>query len=207
MSRHRSTRPRAARLCVVLIGLPLCIAAAGKEPPKSLAERMEREMLRFRIQLQTAQFRLEQGIVGPFDGETRSEGPATPAQVCCSINLRKMRGAVEEMGAIFGEFASCHEAAGNPTAVAAVRFAQNDLAEYSRGVEALAQAPTDERAKGAAAGLVRAYLALLEDTGKIEACDPVAAASPDAAADQETKRKNKDKPKKAKKKSDEGSGD
>lgn len=206
MSYRRFSLPRAAWLCVVLCGLPLAVALAGDEAPKTLTQRMEREMLRLRVQLQNAQFRLEQGILGPFGDETASDLPQTPARSCCAINLRKMRGAVDELGVIFGEFATCHEAAGNAGTTTTVRFALNDLAQIAQGIEALAEAPTDEGAEGAVAGLVRAYVALLRTTEKIEACGPEKQTAPDPAAEENAKPKKKKKDKAKKKKAEEESG-
>jgi len=167
---------------------------------------MDREMLRFNVQIRNAKVRLERGIQGAFGEEADAEAPRTPARNCCMVNLRKMRGAVGELGVIFDEMAACHEADGNPGAISTVRIAQNDLAAFARGVEALAEAPRDEQALGILRGLTRAYITLLDTTEKIEPCARENG-SPDPAAAESPKKKKKDRPAKRKKKKADDEGD
>ena len=118
--------------------------------------------------------------------------------------------AVEELTIIFGELERCHRAADNHGVVSTLGFARNDLKEFARGVQPLADAPTRAAALGVLGGLTRAYIGLLETSEGVEDCVPRGEASPEPEAGDSVQ--EKDKPKEGEKKkekqqqTEEGSG-
>jgi hypothetical protein len=208
MAHQGSHRYHRAGLCIVAIVLLLGLPTAADEPQKTLSERMEREMLRFQVQIQNARMRLEQGLVGVIDEGADPEAEVTPMRACCAVNLQKMRGAVKELGVIFDELERCHREAENHGAVSAVAFARVDLAEFARATGFVAEVPNQNDALAALSGLTRLYFGLLESVEAIEGCpgaEQVAPApDPGAGAEKETEKKNKKKDRK-KREIDEGS--
>lgn len=197
MARERFRVRWTIRLGLVLIGLLLCVPALAVDPPKTLQQRMERELLRLRVQIQNAKMRLEQGLVGAIDSAGVEEGPVTPMRTCCSVNLRKMRGAVEELAVVFAELEQCQRAADNYGAVSTLGFARNDLQGVARAIRALADAPSQTAAQGALGGMTRVYLGLLETSEGIEDCGEPDGVSPDTEAGESAP--EPDKPEKRKK--------
>jgi hypothetical protein len=191
-----------SRFSVALLVVSLGVPVLAEEPPQNLKERMDREVLRFRVQIQNGRMRLEQGLVGTIDQETQPDEPMTPMRSCCAVNLAKMQMAVRELTVVFDELESCQRAAGNDGAIATLGFARNDLGEFSRGLQALADAKTRERAMAAMAGLTRLYFGLEETVGMLGDCPAGAAPAPGTKAkDQEGERQTGEKEKRKKKES------
>lgn len=198
MPHQRSRALRAGLLCAFLVAPLLCLPALAEEPPKSPRERIDREMLRLRVQIQNGRIRLAQGLVGAIGEELDPSEPVTPMRSCCEINLRKMKGAVRELTTAFDDLERCHRAEENHGGISALGFARSDLGEFSRGVQVLAEAADQEEALGTLDGLTQLYFRLQESAEAIDACPAVepAAASPEEEKGAEER---KDEPKKSKK--------
>lgn len=202
---HQGRRARTAVLLSLTLAASLLIAPAwADEPQRSFMERKDREMLRLRVQIQNGQMRLELGLTRPIEQEVDPEEATTPWRLCCPVNLKKLQMADRELTAIFAEWESCHRAAGNHGAVAALGFARNDLSAFSQGARILADAPTQDEALAALRGLTRLYFNLEKSLEGVGACGTGTAPAPEqeAAEDgkKEKKKKKKDRRKERKKK-------
>jgi hypothetical protein len=169
---------RAALWCRIWIGVGLCCAITGgawsgekaDDPPKTLLERMERQMLRYRVHFQNASIKFEGGAHGTQLSSPDPGAQPTPIEVCCTNNVKKMRGATAELLSILSELGRCYETAGDTSAVLALMTAKMDLQGLSKLTEAWARAKNDDEIKGAMGAMTRTYLQLRADVDKLTAC-------------------------------------
>lgn len=145
-------------------------ATEEKTPPKTTLERAEREMLRLRTQISNAGFRMEKNLQGVGVGAAGTNESATPARLCCSKNLRKMKSASEELKKIAGKLAACYEENGDQDGAMIVPLVMADLSTVDQTVSAYADAPTKQEAHGAMGALTQAFLQLRDDMDKLAAC-------------------------------------
>lgn len=198
---HHGRRARTAVLLSLTLAASLLIVPAwADEPQKSFMERKDREMLRLRVQIQNGRNRLELGLTRPFQQEVDPEEATTPWRLCCPVNLKKLQMADRELNAIFAEWESCHRAAGNHGAVAALGFARNDLSTFSQGARILADAPTQGEALAVLSGLTRLYFNLEKSLEGVGACGTGTAPAPEQEAAEDGKKEKKKKKDRRKKK-------
>ena len=153
-----------------LFGCVPCSAAEQEDPAVTLIQRAERELLRYRVQIKNASVRLEQGLQGMGTGAPDPNAPATPANLCCAVNLKKMRGAYVTLTKVFDELGGCYAAAEGSGNISQLEFAKAELNELARVVEEFALAPDDDAAAVSLQRLTIAYLRLLETMDRFEPC-------------------------------------
>jgi hypothetical protein len=173
MSNRRSSGSLAAATLAALLCWAPTPAQQPKAPPKTTHERAEREMLRLRNQIKNARMRLENGIQGVGEPGVGSNGPVTPARLCCSVNIQKLAKASTDLKGLIGELAACYEKTGDENSAMVVPLIMTDIGTLDRTVEAWANAPTGRDAYGGMGAMTQAYLQLRDDMDKIQACPPV----------------------------------
>jgi hypothetical protein len=156
-------------LCLgLIVGAP-GIAAEQDEPAGSLREQVEREMLRYRVQIKNATVRLDQDLVGMDAGAPDPGAPPTPANLCCARNLKKMRGAYAKLTTLFGELEGCYAAEGAGS-LTRLGTAKAELDELARKVEEFALAPGEREVEFAVQRMTIAYLRLRGTVDALEPC-------------------------------------
>lgn len=174
---------------ILIAGLLLCGSglfaaekSAGKdaEEPKTLREKIDREVLRFRMQLINGKMRLNRGIIGMNE----IEGEPTPFRLCCSSNVGIMNGAVDELHRLFDELNACYDRNNISGGRAGVEFARSDLQQFTTGLERMEQTPEKRVAEMFMGGMTRAFLLLFESVEGLTPCE-----APDASAGSKKKRK------------------
>jgi len=178
---------------ILIVGLLLSgagVAAAAKDAekgaqePQTLREKIDREVLRFRMQLTNGKVRLGRGIVGM--GGVEIEGEATPFRLCCSSNLGVMRAAIDELQVLFDELNACYDRESIGGGKAGVEFARSDLKQFAKGLDGMEQAVDKRTAQMFMGGMTRAYLLLFESVEGLTPCD---SSEPPASSKKKKRRK------------------
>ena len=167
---------RMALVLATLLALagPGAFAAEGEDRPSDPV--VEKEMLRIRGMLYNAEGKFRNNIIGIVEGAKPGAEP-TPAQQCCSMNLRLISEAITALELRFDVLSACHDAAEQAEAVVAVEFARGDLVQLKRGMSLFAQAKERRQAGGVLGALTRAFNLLRESVDAIEPCEALPAAS------------------------------
>jgi hypothetical protein len=169
---------RSAPWSRIWVGLALCFVIGGfawgaedDDPaPKTLLERIERQMLRYRVHFQNARIKFEGGVHGTeLTGPDPTAKP-TPIEVCCTNNVKKMRGATAELFSVFSELGQCYEAAGDTSAVLVLMTAKMDLQGLSKLTEAWVRATEEKEVEGAMGAMTRTYLQIRSGVDKLTDC-------------------------------------
>ena len=174
-----------AAIGIVLVSLLACPsieAAKVADPPKTLLERIDREMVRLRGQIHNGRIRYENGILGVDQGATDPGRPATPFVACCSANLKKIKGAVAELKVIFGELGRCYEDTGNMSGASSVPPLVDSLVLFDRAVDSLAAAPVSQAVDRSLLDATRVYIQIRDGVEQLDDC---------AGAEEEGKGKKK----------------
>ncbi|MCP3982569.1 MAG: hypothetical protein GY716_25035 [bacterium] len=177
-------RVRNTTACWV-VALLLCGAVVAADPQEqsyaessavSALDVIHEQIGKFRGQIKNARMRLTNSVAGMGTGDDGE--PATPARVCCTNNLQRLRAGFDEVQRQLGELSRCYESGGNDDAVSAVAFAGQDLDSLRRGAQIFETAANTADAGMGLAGMTRAFNQLLESVEALETCPPEPEAEP-----------------------------
>jgi hypothetical protein len=145
-------------------------AAEPADPPKTLMERVDREMTRLQIQIKNGRIRYQNGVLGVDQEGLDPKRPPTPFTACCTANLKKMKRAVSELTVVFGELGSCYEDAGDATGSATALQLAEALVQLDAKVDALASAAFPRAVDHALANLTSDFIQMRDQVSQLEDC-------------------------------------
>jgi hypothetical protein len=167
--------PRNKHLLAALVLLAFAVVnpAMAVEEPTPL-ETYNKDMKMVADLIHNIRVKIRVGATGlsTSGGEDRR---ATPAEVCCSGNLKLIRTRFESMESILDDFDACQSKRGNRDATQSINVVREDLKVLNTGINAFETTSESSHLPGLQAGLTRAYLNLLASSKNLADC---AAAQP-----------------------------
>jgi len=152
-----------------LMTLTFCGIAAGAEE-KRLTERMDAEAHRIMLQFKNASWRLEMNFQGVSAEQGSAATESTPFQECCTVNIKKIEGAIKALAVIFKEMEECYEQGGHESEKADLALAKSDLATFAKLIRQMSESASRDEAKAMSASATRAYLDFVESAEALDDC-------------------------------------
>lgn len=165
-------RPRvlAAALCLVFAAVSSSAAPAADEGPRAPLQRLNKELLNIRNNLQNAQMKYRNGVVDS-GLEPDADRPPTPMVICCSSNLKRIKKRIQELREAVADLRACHEQAQDRDALYDLEFFLVDFTQFERGVGLWFKAKEREDVRGIQAALTRAFILMRKSADKLQACE------------------------------------
>jgi hypothetical protein len=152
-----------------LLTLLFCGIAAGAEE-KTLTERMDAEAHRIMMQFKNASWRLEMDFKGMSAEQGEVATKLTPFQQCCSVNIKKIEGAMKALALIFKELDECYEQGDNESEKADLALVRTDLATFAKLIGQMSESASRDEAKAMSASATRAHIDFVESAEALDDC-------------------------------------